>query len=225
MMRRNAGSCRKWPWAVDQTDRGDIGAHPRQRRRQQQASWLAGMAAAFTAAPLLVLALLSWPGLPVSLSSMLARCSCSPRSGRPRRRPGRGSRCRCTDRLGVFIRRCLGVGVPADDLRHGGADLPARPSTPPVPSCRRVEDELDLPADQKRVDRVGVALELDGRGLADQPDCAPGERLPQRRRVRQRGRPGRRVPACGDCPVSECTRAWYTSAPSGPAARSARPGW
>ena len=65
-----------------------------------------------------------------------------------------------------------------------GTALPDFPPGPPdgqLGHVERVEDQLDLPADQERVNRVLVALEADGGGLADQPDRAPAERLAQHR--------------------------------------------
>jgi hypothetical protein len=43
------------------------------------------------------------------------------------------------------------VGVPADDLRRCGADLPARPPDLQFRQVKGVEDELDLAAGEKRV--------------------------------------------------------------------------
>jgi hypothetical protein len=84
------------------------------------------------------------------------------------------------DRLRVFARRRLGVGVPADDLRDGGARLPARPPHLQLGQVVGVEDEPGFPSGQERVDRVHVPLELDSGGLADQPHRRPAERCLQR---------------------------------------------
>ena len=88
-------------------------------------------------------------------------------------------------RGGVLIRRSLGVGVPADDLRDSAADLAALPVHGQLGHVERVEDALDLPPGQERVDGVDVPLDGDRAGLADLPDHAPAERLLQQRRVRQ----------------------------------------
>ena len=91
----------------------------------------------------------------------------------------------------------LGWACQADDLRDRPADLAALPVDGQLRHVERVEHALHLPARQERVDGVHVALDGDGGRLADLPDHAPGERLPQQRRVRQRrlaagGQPGGR---------------------------------
>src|SRR5271165_3007558 len=70
----------------------------------------------------------------------------------------------------VVVRRGLGVGVPADDLRDGAADLAALPVHSQLGQVERVEDQLHLPAGQERVDGVHVSLQGHGGGVADQPD-------------------------------------------------------
>ena len=101
------------------------------------------------------------------------------------------------------------VHVPADDLRAG---QPHRLAVVPhfdAGQIERVEDELDDPADQERVDLVGVAEQADLGGLADLPVHRPQERLGQLRRGGLRRTAPR--PATGPaavCPVPSCTRRW-----------------
>ncbi len=54
----------------------------------------------------------------------------------------------------------------------------------------RVEHQLDLPAHQRRIDLVAVAVQRYRRGLRDRPLGRPQERLPEQRRGRQRRRAG-----------------------------------
>ena len=75
----------------------------------------------------------------------------------------------------------------------------------------RGEHQLDLAADQRRVDLVAVAVQRHRRGLGDGAALRPQERLGQTRRGWRHGRvPGGRQPsshrASGVCPVSEWTR-------------------
>ena len=94
----------------------------------------------------------------------------------------------------------LGWACQADDLRDGPADLAALPVHGELGQVERVEDALHLPAGEKRVHGIHVALDGNGGGLADLPDHAPAERLLQQRRVRQRQRPGRGEPGLRGLP-------------------------
>jgi hypothetical protein len=88
------------------------------------------------------------------------------------------------------------MGVAADDVRDGlpgGAALPADLDAGQV---ERVEDELNLAQGQGRVNLVGVAVQGDGRGLADGAALAPQERLVQPGGLRER----RRGPVPAVCP-------------------------
>jgi hypothetical protein len=72
--------------------------------------------------------------------------------------------------------------VPADPVRHRVAHRPAVPADLDRSEVKRVEDQLDLAADQSGIDFVGVAVQPDSRGLGDGAPLRPEERLPQLRR-------------------------------------------
>ena len=74
-------------------------------------------------------------------------------------------------------------------------------------SGRRVEDALDVAADEGGVDLEGVAVQADGRRLGDGALLGPQERLVQLRRCRDRRTGRRRRTARAASPsVSEWTR-------------------
>lgn len=77
----------------------------------------------------------------------------------------------------------LGVVVAPDPERQRGAGVGAVDADLEEGQVERVEDQLDLAADQLRVDLVAVAVQGDRAGLGDRAVLGPAESLHQIGRV------------------------------------------
>ena len=84
----------------------------------------------------------------------------------------------------------LRMGVPADHERHREPERAVLVADLDPGEVERVEHQLDLATDERRVDLVLVAVQRHGRGLRHRPLLAPQERFAQQRRGRERWRAG-----------------------------------
>ena len=79
----------------------------------------------------------------------------------------------------------LRVCVTADHQWDGEAHRAVLVANLDPGQIERVEHQLDLPTDQRRIDLILVAVQRHGRGLRHRPLLAPQERFPQQCRGRQ----------------------------------------